>query len=1128
MERGKDETKPEAEWANFPLAPCHLIKLQQYYYAIGNSPARNIFYGNNSGAFEEIRLMERHSWRRHTFDPAFEKALESGSKQVQDLRVLCLACGDLRNILFSLGSTKGLSTIELVINDYDIHVVARNVLLLDMIFDTSEKPEADENIFAIWFSTGLYEHQRLYLQKTLQKLVEQSLENGLTWKWQCFEPDLLAQLRSIWEKWLGFFQVSSETVADQWQRIQETRHTTVLEKWSVACMPNKDDEVKGHDARSRLQSFIKKYRILSYDRWSVELDTSYWNEEIEEHLLTGIFLPNKSISPNAECYRVNPTLFRRQDKYDLHYGSDSFSAFPVFLPTKGSTAVDSCFSVFKQWLDNARRNRQKLSWTFSCLDCQTFCLNFDANDLTSNVKTAEMSKQHREASRLSVGSVVVTKGLKKSPGLNGCLGIVSRKAPEELRWAVQLIKQLAPLATDKPSSQVRSTLPKKAISLKETNLSIVTSTCGPSEHNTHAYFDVVTTSNVADHIGLSTLLFLARPLLVPGGTLLTTSFLHMDRFGSTKEYLSSSLLESDPAWWPTLFGFRAMGYESNSSTSPSCKIAHTDYEFSLTTSPRSDATIIWLATDVTSNLYLAEEGPIARHLLGLSKNTPERGMAHNLYGKAVALLCRLGCSKLLAASTAKSQAEGVLLGELLTRSHVAGAVDKNSDLKNKEVILCSFEVEDDILRKVFCSARSPTPTIYARLRGLEVHGLWLGQSSSRETRATHFFFWCKRSFVEEAGWKAVLYCAELGAARNLQNIRVEQRSVGYEKIKHMASMLTGCRTVPSMVDFDVQDLVNFRLFDESDSRVIVWVQINTDVFGKDNAFSSDNFSVEQSNRFALTVKMSVPGNVLPRNAIVRELFFSTPIDAKGWKFDTGCRFLTIQKGNYGFFSTTRTSTIPGCTHRDLNGSEKVGWTDAALEIFSGAQFTKEECAFRRRKDNSGADFQMPMLAELKDSIIALLQLKEQLIYLQIKEGDIGIVAFVIRHGLLMDSQKGLPVLDLSICFLSSETSPEMANAVYHLNGSDGGMRRLKMWIEEYRLFQNLCNYTRATMAPELRVEHPSLRHLVKKQRARANFRRVLLKPFFASAGDSEDKYKEALGGISLHDKLKMPRDCRLM
>lgn len=121
--------------ANFPLSPCILIHLRQYYYAIGNNPATNIFCTNESLPLDGLKPIDINAWHYQSFDPSFENALKTPPK---DINILCLACGDLRNILFSLSDSSGIGKINLVINDYDIHVLARNILILDAIFDQDD------------------------------------------------------------------------------------------------------------------------------------------------------------------------------------------------------------------------------------------------------------------------------------------------------------------------------------------------------------------------------------------------------------------------------------------------------------------------------------------------------------------------------------------------------------------------------------------------------------------------------------------------------------------------------------------------------------------------------------------------------------------------------------------------------------------------------------------------------------------------------------------------------------------------------------------------------------------------------------------------------------------------------
>jgi len=166
------------QWANLPLTPCHLTAFNQYYYAIGNSSVISVFYCNISSAFEIVKLIESESWRYQNSDPQFESILSQTSKQPTRLWVLCLACRDLRNILFSLTgldkSKKGqrADKIDIVVNDFDVHVLTRNILILNRIFDEM----VNEAIFSIWFSTALIAKQYSYLRRCLHQLINNTNE----------------------------------------------------------------------------------------------------------------------------------------------------------------------------------------------------------------------------------------------------------------------------------------------------------------------------------------------------------------------------------------------------------------------------------------------------------------------------------------------------------------------------------------------------------------------------------------------------------------------------------------------------------------------------------------------------------------------------------------------------------------------------------------------------------------------------------------------------------------------------------------------------------------------------------------------------------------------------------------
>jgi len=147
---------------------------------------------------------------------------------------------------------------------------------------------------------------------------------------------------------------------------------------------------------------------------------------------------------------------------------------------------------------------------------------------------------------------------------------------------------------------------------------------------------------------------------------------------------------------------------------------------------------------------------------------------------------------------------------------------------------------------------------------------------------------------------------------------------------------------------------------------------------------------------------------------------------------------------------------------------------------------------------------LPLLFEVKDSIITFLQLPDVLWEVVIKEPGVGSVATIVRHGVLVDRQTCSPVLDLSVSCLNTELGQLMGQFSMQYLTNVGAMQTILMHQEEYTLFQNLCNHRRACLDPALCKEHPDLRKIFKNKKTRANFRRVLLSPFYPSAVAQEE------------------------
>jgi hypothetical protein len=204
-------------------------------------------------------------------------------------------------------------------------------------------------------------------------------------------------------------------------------------------------------------------------------------------------------------------------------------------------------------------------------------------------------------------------------------------------------------------------------------------------------------------------------------------------------------------------------------------------------------------------------------------------------------------------------------------------------------------------------------------------------------------------------------------------------------------------------------------------------------------------------------------NGMIRHAILSNLaIFPVNVDANGWTVDAGQNLISIKKLPYGFFSTVRRTTIDSSVCVLKQGEAPFGWTPSALQRYTGLQFSPTERKLMKDNKAMPSSVNLPLITELKWKIGHLLQLDDELIYIKIKEPGVGCVGLIIRHAILLDRQKGTPVIDMSVCFLSGEISLQVANAVDHLNSIPGRMRQIDMWKEEYSLFQNICNYFRAS------------------------------------------------------------------
>jgi len=347
--------------------------------------------------------------------------------------VLLLASGDLRSPLYSLArDALHRRPVAFLVSDFDRHVIARNALLLWLAHHV---PAA--HVFAIWFSIGLSADAYASLQRALSALTGPAAAEELSaigvdfWRTQD-----RACVDRVLRDWSG--------LRLEWSSVQAMRWEVLRGRWKVESRDQMRTAVR-NKARCDMLAQTMADPTVPHD--------AYVDEFCAYHE-TGSITPlgEEGLPPPT---LVNPTLFRSAAAYDLHYGSDPFTAFPLYASEHDAhwPFATLCFRELKSWVTELKARKGSVRWTLAVEDC-----------------------------------------------LHLCTTLVPRQ------------------------------------------------------------FDVVATSNVADHVGLLPLLMATRMVTRPEGTLITSTLLHLTYSDHIRGYLKANLL-LDPELWPAVLGLRCVGRE---------------------------------------------------------------------------------------------------------------------------------------------------------------------------------------------------------------------------------------------------------------------------------------------------------------------------------------------------------------------------------------------------------------------------------------------------------------------------------------------------------------------------------------------------------------------------------------
>eukprot|EP00659_Diplonema_papillatum_P016703 gene16703-25638_t len=687
-------------------------------------------------------------------------------------------------------------------------------------------------------------------------------------------------------------------------------------------------------------------------------------------------------------------------------------------------------------------------------------------------------------------------------------------------------------------------------------------------------FDVVSTSNMADHIGLLNLVALCRPYLTDHGVLFTNS-MHCETVSA--EYVHCQLQKLPPELWATFTGCRPVGLEAWGV----CPVG--SLWQAQVPGPKRELQLCWVALPRASILgpcalqpdarvesqpllCTAEgsegEGSIlqaARRMLIELQKVDENAVMHYHRGSVLPVLAPLLPVSAIRGLVA-GDAEWDALNDVFFEPDFEGTVQSASGLFSVSV---AFSVLDEW-------DKEPQPLVFVRLEGgADYHGAWCSVDGEREV-VTVFFF-AKRTSVHgsrsrqpdppraasaprETDSYAALRSVRQAGGVVAGGLRVREHAIPREKLRAL-------RTHFGFPDFASETGTSgderagtIEMETERSADVVFRFVAPAPALARNGARAlllrrleggaASDFEVvdseESSKATARLVSFSFGSTCLAADLAKFETCGKTSSDA------TGCVVrMTVPKRAYE-------GVVRGHTESSFIRMNEC-YPDLSMDSFSGMQMDEKEGYIARSREASD----VPPLIALKDSFMFFYQCRyERVFLLTNRKNDKGF--FIINHGLLTNRETGIPWVDVSVCMLtpgiSNDVLPLMTKLEQRIkeglipNGKSNGIRFIFAMDPELDLFRRVlevfhlqCFAPPPPSAPRhhqnpvsavgaVRAEHPDLRNLIPEQTARQHFKRAFLSPLFppvsavlknSRAGQGEASWDaSAIRNGSLFDKLK--------
>ena len=235
-----------------------------------------------------------------------------GTSKEQHLDLLLLACGDVRNILYTVSELslrkphERPKSLNFHLNDYDPTVVARNAVLLEAVGVINPDIPADiDFLWNIWYNLALSKSHFDRLRKILSELLERDFDNheGIL---EFQNNDTVRECRDIWKDWLDLDLEVNSVREDRNRFLKEKGQKFSLDR-QCFCVLTQLIMAFNDDEKSLFSPTAENPFHLEIKHWFCEGST------------------------NDETEKTNPTLIRPFiHKWKLHYNSCAFESYLPF------------------------------------------------------------------------------------------------------------------------------------------------------------------------------------------------------------------------------------------------------------------------------------------------------------------------------------------------------------------------------------------------------------------------------------------------------------------------------------------------------------------------------------------------------------------------------------------------------------------------------------------------------------------------------------------------------------------------------------------------------------------------------------------------------------------------------